>query len=77
MYHQVKIVAGFVQNAKIIKRRGMTSFINMLIFKLFFNQLNALKTFSLSKIVSLHTFVLPLFTSLRVVAARLLILAKH
>ena len=49
----------------------------MSIFKLFFNQLSALKTFSLSKIVSLHTFVLPLFTSLRVVAARLLIMAKH
>ena len=48
----------------------------MLTFALLFSQLNALITFSLLKIVSLHKFVLLLFTSSRVVAVRLLIMAK-
>ena len=127
MHQQVKIVVGFVQNTKIIRRSGMTSFINIVpkgqyipkirlatasklpvifclpylgqyslrvtkklcnflgntntylhvVFGVVFQSTKRFENLSLSKITSLQTYVVLFFTSLRVVAARLLIMARH
>ena len=58
-------------------KKFLGKFTSMLTLRLFSGLINLLVTFSPLKIVSLVTFTPLLFASLRVVAARLLTIAKH